>query len=52
MNACKPFIIAGRGIKSRLFLGTGKFSNPRLKAQALEDLGARDASENARLFGD
>lgn len=36
----KPFIIAGRQIKSRLLLGTGKFSSPEAMAQAIEASGA------------
>ena len=36
----RPLVIAGREIKSRLFLGTGKYSSPQLMAQALEASGA------------
>ncbi|MDI6738891.1 MAG: thiazole synthase [Candidatus Edwardsbacteria bacterium] len=36
----KPLVIAGRAIKSRLFLGTGKFASPQVMAQALEASGA------------
>lgn len=36
----KPLIIAGREIRSRLFLGTGKFSSPQVMAAALEASGA------------
>lgn len=36
----KPLIIAGRELRSRLFLGTGKFSSPEVMARALEASGA------------
>jgi thiazole synthase len=36
----KPLVIAGREIRSRLFLGTGKFSSSAVMAQALEASGA------------
>jgi thiazole synthase len=36
----KPLVIAGREIKSRLFLGTGKFPNSKIMAEALEASGA------------
>ncbi len=36
----KPLVIAGREIRSRLFLGTGKFASPQLMALALEASGA------------
>ena len=36
----KPLVIAGREIKSRLFLGTGKFSSGKIMAEALEASGA------------
>lgn len=36
----KPLIISGRGIKSRLLLGTGKFPNSGIMVRALEDSGA------------
>lgn len=39
-NTIKPLFIAGRQIKSRLFLGTGKFPNSAVMAQALEASGA------------
>ena len=31
----KPLIIAGRPLKSRLFVGTGKYPSPRILAEAL-----------------
>ena len=40
MNPHQTLVIAGREIKSRLFLGTGKFASPQLMAQALEASGA------------
>lgn len=36
----KPLVIAGREIRSRLFMGTGKYSSPRVMAEALEASGA------------
>ena len=36
----KPLVIAGRAIRSRLFLGTGKFSSSAVMARALEASGA------------
>jgi thiazole synthase len=36
----KPLVIAGRQIRSRLFVGTGKFSSPELMRDALEASGA------------
>jgi thiazole synthase len=36
----QSLIIAGRSIRSRLFLGTGKFANPLTMARALEASGA------------
>ena len=36
----KPLIVAGRSFRSRLFLGTGKFSSPELMRDALEASGA------------
>ncbi len=36
----KPLIIAGKEIKSRLFLGTGKFPSPEVMAEALRVSGA------------
>lgn len=36
----KPLVIAGRQIRSRLFVGTGKFSSPQLMRDALEASGA------------
>ncbi len=36
----KPLVIAGREIKSRLMMGTGKFSSPQVMAEALEASGA------------
>jgi thiazole synthase len=36
----RPLIIAGRTIKSRLFLGTGKFFSSAIMARALEASGA------------
>jgi thiazole synthase len=36
----KPLVIAGREIRSRLFLGTGKFPNSSVMARALEASGA------------
>jgi thiazole synthase len=36
----KPLQIAGRTFKSRLFIGTGKFSSPKVMAQALEASGS------------
>ncbi len=36
----KPLIIAGKEIKSRLFIGTGKFPSPEVMAEALEVSGA------------
>lgn len=40
MHINDKLIIAGREIKSRLFLGTGKFSSPQVMARALEASGA------------
>ena len=36
----KPFVIAGRQIRSRLLLGTGKFPNSTVMARALKASGA------------
>lgn len=36
----RPLIIAGKTIKSRLFMGTGKFSSSAVMARALEASGA------------
>lgn len=36
----KPFVVAGRGFKSRLIIGTGKFKNYAENAAALEASGA------------
>jgi len=36
----KPLAIAGREIRSRLFMGTGKFSSPAVMARCLEASGA------------
>lgn len=38
-SAARPFVIAGRELRSRLILGTGKFSSPRLMQSALEASG-------------
>jgi thiazole synthase len=35
----EPFVLAGRTIRSRLLLGTGKFSSPQMMAQTLEASG-------------
>ena len=35
----KPLIIAGRQLKSRLFVGTGKYPSPRVLSQSLEASG-------------
>jgi thiazole synthase len=35
----QPLVIAGRTFKSRLFLGTGKFSSPESMRDALEASG-------------
>jgi thiazole synthase len=36
----EPLVIAGRALRSRLFVGTGKFSDPRVMAAAVEASGA------------
>ena len=36
----KPLVIAGRTFKSRLFIGTGKFSSPEVMAQSLDASGS------------
>ncbi len=36
----KPLVIAGRKLKSRLFIGTGKFPSPEIMAKSLEESGA------------
>ncbi len=40
LSVTKPLVIAGRQIRSRLFLGTGKFSAPEMMRDALEASGA------------
>jgi thiazole synthase len=40
MSKTEPLVIAGRQIRSRLFLGTGKFPGGKIMAEALEASGA------------
>src|SRR5215210_6808657 len=40
MSVEKKLVIAGREFRSRLFLGTGKFSAPEMMRDALESSGA------------
>lgn len=40
MSLAKTLTIAGRELRSRLFLGTGKFSSPEMMRDALESSGA------------
>jgi thiazole synthase len=39
MHTCRPLVIAGREFRSRLLLGTGKFSSPEAMAGALAESG-------------
>ena len=40
LSSNQPLVIAGRSFRSRLILGTGKFSAPEVMRDALEDSGA------------
>ncbi|MEM5789464.1 MAG: thiazole synthase, partial [Syntrophobacteraceae bacterium] len=40
MKMDEPLVIAGRSFRSRLLMGTGKFSSPELMRKAIEASGA------------